>query len=158
MDINDELINDTKVAYISMEIGLDSNIPTYSGGLGVLSGDTVRSAADLEIPMVGLCLCYSSGYFYQFFNEFGEQKEKEIEWSFYYEFDKVGKPITIKIQGKEIRISAWLYQVIGRSGHIVPIYLLTTDVEGNEDWQRKLTNALYDSTSRWHRRRGRRCR
>jgi len=151
MDINDELINDTKVAYISMEIGLDSNIPTYSGGLGVLSGDTVRSAADLEIPMVGICLCYSSGYFYQFFNEFGEQKEKEIEWSFYYEFDKVGKPITIKIQGKEIRISAWLYQVIGQSGHIVPIYLLTTDVEGNEDWQRKLTNALYDSTSRWHR-------
>ena len=50
-----------------MEIALDSNIPTYSGGLGVLSGDTVRSAADLEIPMVAICLCYSSVYFYQFF-------------------------------------------------------------------------------------------
>jgi starch phosphorylase len=82
MEINDELINDTKVAYISMEIGLDSNIPTYDGGLGVLSGDTVRSAADLEIPMVDICLCYSSGYFYQFFNEFGEQKEKEIDIRF----------------------------------------------------------------------------
>ncbi|MFX1339421.1 MAG: alpha-glucan family phosphorylase [Promethearchaeota archaeon] len=151
MEINDERINDTKVAYISMEIGLDSNIPTYSGGLGVLSGDTVRSAADLEIPMVGICLCYSSGYFYQFFNECGEQKEKEIEWSFFYEFEKVEKPISIKIQGKEIKISAWLYQVIGQSGHIIPIYLLTTDVEGNEAWQRKLTAALYDSTSRWHR-------
>ena len=151
MEINDELMNDTKVAYISMEIGLDSNIPTYSGGLGVLSGDTVRSAADLEIPMVGICLCYSSGYFYQFFNEFGEQKEKEIEWSFFYEFEKIEKPISIKIQDKEIKISAWLYQVIGQSGHIIPVYLLTTDVEGNEDWQRKLTAALYDSTSRWHR-------
>jgi len=151
MEVNEELIKDTKVAYISMEIGLDSNIPTYSGGLGVLSGDTVRSAADLEIPMVGLCLCYSSGYFYQFFNEFGDQKEKEIEWSFYYEFDKIDTPITIKIQDKEIKISAWLYEVIGQSGHIVPIYLLTTDVEGNENWQRKLTAALYDSTSRWHR-------
>ena len=151
LEINDELINDTKVAYISMEIGLDSNIPTYSGGLGVLSGDTVRSAADLEIPMVGICLCYSSGYFYQLFNEVGEQKEKEIEWSFYYEFDKVEKPITIKIQDKEIKISAWLYRVVGQSGHIIPIYLLTTDVVGNEDWQRKLTAALYDSTSRWHR-------
>ena len=125
LEINDELINDTKVAYISMEIGLDSNIPTYSGGLGVLSGDTVRSAADLEIPMVGICLCYSSGYFYQLFNEVGEQKEKEIEWSFYYEFDRVEKPITIKIQDKEIKISAWLYQVVGQSGHIIPIYLLT---------------------------------
>jgi len=151
LEVNDELINDTKVAYISMEIGLDSNIPTYSGGLGVLSGDTVRSAADLEIPMVGICLCYSSGYFYQLFNEIGEQKEKEIEWSFYYEFEKIEKPITIKIQDKEIKISAWLYQVVGQSGHIVPIYLLTTDVAGNEDWQRKLTAALYDSTSRWHR-------
>ncbi|MFX0072181.1 MAG: alpha-glucan family phosphorylase [Candidatus Hermodarchaeota archaeon] len=151
MDVNEELINDTRVAYISMEIGIDSNIPTYSGGLGVLSGDTVRSAADLEIPMVGICLCYSSGYFYQLFNEKGEQKEKEIEWSYFYEFDKVEKPITIKIQDKQIKVSAWLYQVIGQSGHIVPIYLLTTEVEGNEDWQRKLTAALYDSTSRWHR-------
>jgi starch phosphorylase len=151
MEIDDDVINDTTVAYISMEIGLDSNIPTYSGGLGVLSGDTVRSAADLEIPMVGLCLCYSSGYFYQLFNEQGEQKEKEIEWSFFYEFEKVEKPITIQIQGKPIKISAWLYEVIGQSGHIVPVYLLTTDVEGNEGWQRRLTAALYDSTSRWHR-------
>ncbi|MFX1394322.1 MAG: alpha-glucan family phosphorylase [Promethearchaeota archaeon] len=151
MEVDKNLIADTKVAYISMEIALDSNIPTYSGGLGVLSGDTVRSAADLEIPMVGICLCYSSGYFYQLFNERGEQKEKEIEWSFFYEFDKVEKPISMKIQNKEIKISAWSYNVIGQSGHVIPIYLLTTDVEGNEEWQRKLTAALYDSTSRWHR-------
>ena len=151
MEVDNDLKNDTQIAYISMEIGMDSNIPTYSGGLGVLSGDTVRSAADLEIPMVGICLCYSSGYFYQLFNENGEQKEKEISWSFFYEFEKVEKPITIKIQDNIIKISAWLYRVIGQSGHVVPIYLLTTDVEGNEDWQRKLTAALYDSTSRWHR-------
>ena len=151
MEVDNDLKNDTQIAYISMEIGMDSNIPTYSGGLGVLSGDTVRSAADLEIPMVGICLCYSSGYFYQLFNENGEQKEKEISWSFFYEFEKVEKPITIKIQDKIIKVSAWLYRVIGQSGHVVPIYLLTTDVEGNEDWQRRLTAALYDSTSRWHR-------
>ena len=108
MENNDDLTKDTKVAYISMEIALDSNIPTYSGGLGVLSGDTVRSAADLEIPMVGLCLCYSSGYFYQLFNEYGEQREREIEWSFFFEFDKVDPPITMKIQDKEIKVSAWL--------------------------------------------------
>ena len=151
MEVDDNLKNDTKVAYISMEIGIDSNIPTYSGGLGVLSGDTVRSAADLEIPMVGICLCYSSGYFYQLFNEHGEQKEKEIEWSFFYEFEKVEKPITLKIENKEVKISAWLYRVIGQSGHVLPIYLLTTDIDGNEDWMKNMTGSLYDSTSRWNR-------
>ncbi|MHA1467175.1 MAG: alpha-glucan family phosphorylase, partial [Promethearchaeota archaeon] len=151
MEVDDNLKNDTKVAYISMEIGMDSNIPTYSGGLGVLAGDTVRSAADLEIPMVGICLCYSSGYFYQLFNEHGEQKEKEIEWSFFYEFEKVEKPITIKVENKEAKVSAWLYRVIGQSGHVLPIYLLTTDVDGNEDWMKNMTGSLYDSTSRWNR-------
>ena len=151
MDKQNDLTKDTKVAYISMEIALDSSIPTYSGGLGVLSGDTVRSAADLEIPMVGLCLCYSSGYFYQLFNEDGEQKEKEIEWNFFYEFELCGPPITMKIEDKEIKVSAWLYRVIGQSGHVIPIYLLTTDVEGNEDWMKKMTGSLYDSTSRWNR-------
>jgi starch phosphorylase len=151
MEIDDDLKSSTSVAYISMEIAIDSNIPTYSGGLGVLSGDTVRSAADLEIPMVGICLCYSSGYFYQFYNEFGEQKEKEIAWNFYYEFDKVEKPITIKIEKKDVHVSAWLYRVIGQSGHLLPVYLLTTDVEGNEDWMKKMTGSLYDSTSRWNR-------
>ena len=151
MEFNETLKENTSVAYISMEIGVESNIPTYSGGLGVLSGDTVRSAADLEIPMVAVCLCYSSGYFYQLFNEKGEQKEKEIEWNFFYEFEKVDNPIRIKIENKEVLVSAWRYQVIGQSGHIIPVYLLTTDVEGNEDWMKKMTGSLYDSTSRWNR-------
>lgn len=151
MEIDDNLKDNTSVAYISMEIGLDSNIPTYSGGLGVLSGDTVRSAADLEIPMAAVCLCYSSGYFFQLFNEAGEQKEKEVEWNFFYEFDKVEKPICIKIENREVKVSAWLYKVIGQSGHVLPVYLLTTDVEGNEPWMKKMTGSLYDSTSRWNR-------
>lgn len=151
MEVDQDLINDTRVAYISMEIAVDSNIPTYSGGLGVLSGDTVRSASDLEIPMVAICLCYSSGYFYQFFNEKGEQKEKEIQWSFFYEFEKVPKPITMKIEDKDVKVSAWKYNMVGQSGHILPIYLLTTDIEGNEPWMKNMTGSLYDSTSRWNR-------
>lgn len=151
MSIDQKIINDTRVAYISMEIALESNIPTYSGGLGVLSGDTIRSASDLELPMVAVCLCYSSGYFYQFFNEYGEQKEKEIQWSFFYEFEKAERPVIVEIEDKEVKVSAWLYKVIGQSGHILPVYLLTTDVEGNEDWMKKMTGSLYDSTSRWNR-------
>jgi len=148
----DKMLKDgTQVAYISMEIALESNIPTYSGGLGVLSGDTIRSAADLEIPMVAICLCYSAGYFYQFFNEYGDQKEKEIQWSFFFEFEKIPNPITIQIEGKDVLVSAWLYRMIGQSGHILPVYLLTTDVPGNEDWMKNMTGSLYDSTSRWNR-------
>ncbi len=151
MTFNDELINNTKIAYISMEIALDSNIPTYSGGLGVLSGDTIRSAADLEIPMVAICLCYSAGYFYQFFNEYGEQKEKELQWSFFYEFDKVATPIKMMIEDKKVKVSAWQYNVVGQSGHILPVYLLTTDLDENEPWMKNMTGSLYDSTSRWNR-------
>jgi len=151
MEVDKALKEGTQVAYISMEIALESNIPTYSGGLGVLSGDTIRSAADLEIPMVAICLCYSAGYFYQFFNEFGEQREKEIQWSFFFEFDKVPNPITMEIEGKEVKVSAWQYNVVGQSGHILPVYLLTTDIPGNEDWMKNMTGSLYDSTSRWNR-------
>lgn len=147
-----EIKKKINVAYFSMEIGLDSNIPTYSGGLGVLSGDTLRSAADLEIPMVAICLCYSSGYFYQAFDNDGNQLERDIKWNFYYEFEKVNTPGNkINIQGKDITISAWKYDVIGQSGHAIPVYLLETDVEENEPWQRDLTHILYDSTSRFHR-------
>ena len=151
MEVDKDFINSTRVAYISMEIALDSNIPTYSGGLGVLSGDTVRSAADLEIPMVAICLCYSSGYFYQFFNEYGEQKEKEIQWSFFYEFEKIPNPVTMRIEDKDVKVSAWKYNIVGQSGHILPVYLLTTDIEGNEPWMKNMTGSLYDSTSRWNR-------
>jgi starch phosphorylase len=151
MEITQDLKDNTQVAYVSMEIALESNIPTYSGGLGVLSGDTIRSASDLEIPMVAICLCYSAGYFYQFFNEYGEQKEKEIQWSFFYEFEKVPKPITMKIEDKVVKVSAWQYDMVGQSGHILPVYLLTTDVNGNEPWMKEMTGSLYDSTSRWNR-------
>jgi starch phosphorylase len=151
MEVSQKLKDQTQVAYISMEIALESNIPTYSGGLGVLSGDTIRSASDLEIPMVAICLCYSAGYFYQFFNEYGDQKEKEIQWSFFYEFEKVPKPITIKIEDKDVKVSAWKYNMVGQSGHILPVYLLTTDIEGNEPWMKQMTGSLYDSTSRWNR-------
>jgi len=150
MDLK-ELKKKINVAYFSMEIGIDSNIPTYSGGLGVLAGDTIRSAADLEIPMVAVCLCYSSGYFFQAFDNDGNQLEHDIKWNFYYEFEKIINPIKIQIQGKEIVISAWKYNVVGQSGHIIPVLLLETDVEPNEPWQRELTHVLYDSTSKFHR-------
>lgn len=69
------------VAYFSMEIGLESSMPTYSGGLGVLAGDTIRSAADLEVPMVAVTLLHRHGYFYQRLDAHGNQSEEPVIWS-----------------------------------------------------------------------------
>src|SRR5437870_7041554 len=69
------------VAYFSMEIGLVPSMPTYSGGLGVLAGDTLRAAADLGVPMVGVSLLYRNGYFHQHLDENGTQTETPTEWS-----------------------------------------------------------------------------
>ena len=79
---------DRKIAYFSMEIALESDIPTYSGGLGVLAGDTLRSCADLEIPIVAITLCYDSGYFFQEVVQ-GRQIEREIQWEFSSEFERL---------------------------------------------------------------------
>ncbi|GAB4321732.1 MAG: alpha-glucan family phosphorylase [Promethearchaeota archaeon] len=134
------------LAYLSMEIALASDIPTYSGGLGVLAGDTLRSMADLEIPAVAVTLSYSTGYFYQLIDKDGHQNEREIWWEFSSEFEK--EPVTIKVplKGGNIRVGAWRYDVVGQTGHVVPVYLLDSDVEGNEPWQRQVTHVLYDAT------------
>ncbi len=69
-----------KIAYFSMEIGLRNEIPTYAGGLGVLAGDTIRSAADLSIPLVAVTLVSNKGYFRQSLDAFGTQTEQTEEW------------------------------------------------------------------------------
>jgi glycogen phosphorylase len=68
------------IAYFSMEIALDSHIPTYSGGLGILAGDTLRSAADLGLPMVGVTLLPSKGYFFQRLDDEGRQSAEPVAW------------------------------------------------------------------------------
>lgn len=135
-----------KIAYFSMEIGIDADIPTYSGGLGVLAGDTLRSAADLEIPMVAVTLCYNAGYFYQIIDPNGYQIEKEIRWEFASEFERCKKTVEVFVQGKRVRVGAWLYSIIGQSGFEIPVILLDTDIEGNEDWQKQITRVLYVGT------------
>ncbi|MCP4760263.1 MAG: alpha-glucan family phosphorylase, partial [archaeon] len=135
-----------KIAYFSMEIAMHSDIPTYSGGLGVLAGDTIRSAADLEIPIVAITLCYDKGYFYQLINEHGFQVEHEVRWEFSTAFEQVPNIIEIEIQGKKVKVGAWKYEVIGETGWRVPVYLLDTEIDGNEQWQKNFTHVLYDAT------------
>ncbi len=137
--------NDRKIAYFSMEIAIRPDIPTYSGGLGVLAGDMLRSAADLEIPMVGVALTYSGGYFYQVIDHGGVQFEKPLRWEFTDEFDRYTDSVIINVYDKPLKVQCWHFDIVGRSGFKIPIYLLETDVKGNEEWMRNLTRMLYDS-------------
>ncbi len=137
---------DRQLAYFTMEVALQPDIPTYSGGLGVLAGDTLRSMADLEIPAVAISLSYSTGYFYQVIDPSGYQTEREIRWEFSSEFDKVPVTISLPLQDKQFYVSAWQYNVIGQTGHVIPVYLLDTNISSNEPWQRQFTHVLYDAT------------
>lgn len=138
--------NERQLAYFTMEVALQPDIPTYSGGLGVLAGDTLRSMADLEIPAVAISLSYSTGYFYQVIDPSGYQTEREIRWEFSSEFDKVPVTIQLPLQDKKFFVSAWVYNIIGQTGHIIPVYLLDTNIDSNEPWQRQFTHVLYDAT------------
>jgi len=74
------MVQPLRVAYFSMEIGLESGMPTYAGGLGVLAGDTIRSAADLDVPMVAVSLLHRRGYFFQRVDPLGRQSEEPVAW------------------------------------------------------------------------------
>ena len=140
------MIQSPKIAYFSMEIALEPDLPTYSGGLGILAGDALRSCVDLEIPIVGVTLAYNNGYFYQILDNHGNQTEKDIRWEFSERLERVPVTVKIEIQGKEVSVGAWIYKIVGHTGHEIPVYLLDTDEEGNEDWQKNFTRILYDAT------------
>jgi glycogen phosphorylase len=131
------------VAYFSMEIGLNPGMPTYAGGLGVLAGDTIRSAADLEIPMVAVTLLHRRGYFHQRLDEQGWQREEPAVWPVNDFAELIGERATVDIEGRTVHVRAWQYRVTGESGHVVPVYLLDTDVSENQPWDRTLTDVLY---------------
>lgn len=135
--------SDTTVAYFSMEIALDKAIPTYSGGLGVLAGDTLRSAADLSVPVVGITLLHRKGYFEQHIDADGNQTEAPVVWSPEEQLEPVNARTAVTIEGRTVHIRAWKFPVRGLTGHVVPVYLLDTQLPENEEWDRTLTDYLY---------------
>jgi starch phosphorylase len=138
-----------RVAYFSMEIALDPAVPTYAGGLGVLAGDTLLSAADLGLPMVGLTLLYRQGYFRQQLDTTGVQRELPEQWRPEELLDPVEPRVTVEIEDRAIRVRAWRWQVRGITGHVVPVYLLDTALEENPAWDRTLTDSLYGGDERY---------
>ena len=132
-----------QVAYFSMEIAINPGMPTYSGGLGVLAGDTLRSAADLGVPLVAFSLLHRKGYFRQHLDTKGVQSEDIQPWNPSDFCTEEPARVTVSIEDRIVTVRAWRYDLVGRYGHIVPIYLLDTDLDGNSGWDRGLTDHLY---------------
>ncbi len=131
------------IAYFSMEIALSPALPTYSGGLGVLAGDTLRSAADTGAPMVAVSLVHRRGYFRQHLDGNGQQTETDVPWSPETTLPSADHTVTIHMNGRDVTVQAWRFDVVGVTGHVIPVFLLDVDVEGNDTWDRHLTDYLY---------------
>jgi|Deesub1362B_J571_1020462.scaffolds.fasta_scaffold03208_4 starch phosphorylase len=136
---------DFTIAYFSAEYGLADAIPNYSGGLGMLSGDHLKSASDLNLPLVGIGLLYQYGYFHQSLNSEGWQQESFEENDFYnmpiiLEKDEQGEPRKIKVRMKDRDVFAQIWRVqVGR----IPLYLLDTNIADNAPEDRTITSQLY---------------
>jgi starch phosphorylase len=138
-----------RIAYFSMEIALEPDIPTYSGGLGILAGDTLRSAADLGTPVVAVTLCYRKGYFRQILDSSGNQFEQPQQWDPEHQLSEAGPHVTVEIEGRMVAVRAWRYTITGISGDIVPVLLLDTDLPENSEFDRSLTDSLYGGDQRY---------
>ena len=131
------------IAYFSMEIALEASMPTYSGGLGVLAGDTVRAAADLHIPMVAVTLLHRQGYFSQRLDAHGWQHEEPVAWVVHDFVQERPARAAVTIEGRTVHLRAWQYMVRGVGGFTVPVYFLDADLQDNAAGDRTLTGTLY---------------
>ena len=139
----DEFLHEPRVAYFSMEIALRNEVPTYAGGLGVLAGDTVRSATDLELPMVAVSLISRAGYFHQQIDAQGRQLEHAEIWDPRRWAHPLDAKIAVAIEGRTVWIGAWLYVLEGSMGGRQPVLLLDTDLDENSHDDREITHYLY---------------
>ena len=139
--------NNIAIAYFSMEIALESAVPTYSGGLGVLAGDTLRSAADSKISMTGVTLLSRKGYFKQRLDENGWQQEESVAWPVNDYLLPVDVQTEVELENRKVNVRAWRYDIVGCNDFVVPVYLLDTDVDGNSEQDRRLTDHLYGGDS-----------
>lgn len=134
---------DPVIAYFSMEIGLSADIPTYSGGLGILAGDTIKAAADLQLPMVAITLASRKGYFRQSIDGQGWQQEAPNEWAPEAHLEMMPVKALVSIENRDVKIQAWLKRVKSPTGGEVPVLYLDTDIEGNHSQDRTITDHLY---------------
>src|SRR5258708_1609987 len=135
------------IAYFSMEIALENAMPSYSGGLGVLAGDTIRAAADLRLPMVAVSLLYRKGFFTQRLSDDGLQSEEPVEWKVEDFLQEEPQRVTVPLEKRRVELRAWRYDAKGVRGFEVPIYFLDADLPSNAERDRNLTGSLYGGDS-----------
>jgi len=126
-----------------MEIALENAMPSYSGGLGVLAGDTIRAAADIRLPMVAVSLLYRKGFFTQRLSEDGAQVEEPVEWDVEKFLQEEAPRVTVTLENRRVELRAWRYTVKGVRGYEVPVYFLDADLPSNDPKDRELTGSLY---------------
>ena len=143
MSAIDPFLSQTHIAYFSMEIALRPEIHTYSGGLGMLAGDTARSCADLELPTVFMTLASRAGYLRQEIGPQGRQIDHPDPWEPAEWATPLDAMVAVQIEGRKVWIRPWLYTVTCPLGHKIPVILLDTDVDPNEPSDRRITDRLY---------------
>jgi len=132
-----------------MEIGIEEAMPTYSGGLGVLAGDTILAAADAEVPMAAVSLVYHKGYFFQRLTEDGQQIEEPVVWNVADFLEEMPVRASVTIENRPVQIRCWKFEAKGISGFVVPVYFLDTDLPENAPQDRELTDYLYGKDNRY---------
>lgn len=143
LDYFDKLKKEELIAYFSMEIALTSDIPTYSGGLGVLAGDTVRTAADLNIPFIAITQLSRKGYFRQELSKEGEQIEYPVQWNPEKFLSLLPFKTYVEIEGRKVYIQPWVYYWTSLHGHTVPVIFLDTNLPENSEEDKNITDILY---------------
>jgi len=138
-----------RIVYFTMEIGLDSRMSTYSGGLGILAGDTIKSCSDLNVPITVVTLLNEKGYFSQRLDAQGKQTESPEEWHKEEFLRLLPVKISVNVESREVVIQAWEYIVKGITGGRVPVYFLDTNLPENSEYDRTLTSFLYGGDRRY---------
>lgn len=137
------------IAYFSMEVAVDSRMRNYSGGLGILAGDTLKSCADLKVPAVAVSLRYKNGYFDQRLDAWGNQQESPAAWDPSQFARLLPARVTVTIEGRPVVVRAWQHDIAGATGYSVPLLLLDTDSEENAPEDRELSGWLYGGDERY---------
>src|SRR5260370_29735255 len=113
-----------------------------------MAGDKRGAAGDLELALVAIPLVYRKGYFRERLEDLGNQTEEPDVGEAQTRLQPANRTVTVSIEGREVKLQAWRYDITGMSGHVVTVYLLDSDFPTNSEWDRKLTDSLYAGDSR----------
>jgi starch phosphorylase len=143
MSAIEPFVQRTRIAYFSMEIALRPEIHTYAGGLGILAGDTARSCADLDLPVVFVTLVSRAGYLRQEIGPDGQQRDHPDPWDPAEWATPLDAIVAVSIEGRPVWVRPWLHTLDCPVGHQAPVILLDTAIDQNEPADRQITDRLY---------------